>query len=57
MTLLNLFLRKKEKKVVKVIGIDTYDDIYGNIIWIEFIYKNCKRGQCVPAEMLKKLTK
>ena len=57
MTLLNLFLRKKEKKVVKVIGIDTYDDIYGNIIWIEFIYKNGKRGQCVPAEMLKKLTK
>ena len=49
--------KKKEKIVVTVIGIDTCDDIYGNIIWIEFTYKKSKRGQCVPAEMLKKLTK
>lgn len=48
---------KKEKRVVKVISIDLYDDIYGNIVWIDFTYKEEKRGQCVPAEMLKKLTK
>ena len=49
--------KKKEKRVVTVIGIDTYDDIYGNIVWIEYTYKKSKRVQCVPAEMLKKLTK
>ena len=48
---------KKEKRVVKVISIDLYDDIYGNIIWIEFAYEGNKKTQCVPAEMLKKLTK
>ena len=48
---------KKEKRVVKVISIDLYDDIYGNIVWIDFTYKEEKKTQCVPAEMLKKLTK
>ena len=48
---------KKEKRVAKVIKIDLYDDAYGNIVWIEFLHEGKKRGQCVPAEMLKKLTK
>ncbi len=48
---------KKEKRVAKVIRIDLYDDVYGNIVWIESLHEGKKIVQCVPAEMLKELTK